>query len=41
FYCLEPWSGPRNAINTGEHLTVIDPGSTHCAMIRLTANFFA
>ena len=41
FYCLEPWSGPRNAINTGEHLTVLDPGASHSAMIRLTANFFA
>jgi galactose mutarotase-like enzyme len=41
FYCLEPWSGPRNAINTGEHLTVLEPGATKSAMIRLTANFSA
>ncbi|AFY53045.1 galactose mutarotase-like enzyme [Rivularia sp. PCC 7116] len=41
FYCLEPWSGHRNAINTGKHLTVLNPGATHSAMIRLTANFFA
>ncbi|MEO0936273.1 MAG: aldose epimerase, partial [Cyanobacteria bacterium J06641_2] len=41
FYCLEPWSAPRNAMNTGEHLTVLNPGATHSAMIRLTANFFA
>lgn len=41
FYCLEPWSGPRNAMNTGKHLTVLEPGASHCAMIRLTANFFA
>ncbi|MBV6623433.1 MAG: aldose epimerase [Rivularia sp. (in: Bacteria)] len=41
FYCLEPWSGPRNAINTGKHLTVLGPGATHSAMICLRANFFA
>ena len=40
FYCLEPWSGPRNAMNTGENLTVLQPGASHSAMIRLTANFF-
>lgn len=40
YYCLEPWSGPRNAINTGEQLTVLEPGASHSAMIRLTANFF-
>jgi galactose mutarotase-like enzyme len=25
FYCLEPWSAPRNAINTGNKLLVIPP----------------
>ncbi|MFQ4140681.1 aldose epimerase [Chlorogloeopsis sp. ULAP02] len=40
FYCLEPWSSPRNAINTGEMLTVLEPGTSHSAMIRLTVNFF-
>jgi galactose mutarotase-like enzyme len=40
FYCLEPWSAPRNAMNTGEHLTVLEPQATHTATIRLTANFF-
>ena len=39
FYCLEPWSAPRNAINTGEHLTVLEPGATQSATIRLTAKF--
>lgn len=28
FYCLEPWSGPRNAINTGEQLLTAAPGET-------------
>lgn len=26
FYCLEPWSGPRNAMNTGTDLLVVAPG---------------
>lgn len=29
FYCLEPWSGPRNSINTGTDLIVLKPGDTH------------
>jgi galactose mutarotase-like enzyme len=28
FYCLEPWTGPRNAINTGEDLLRVAPGET-------------
>ncbi|NJL84562.1 MAG: aldose epimerase [Chloroflexaceae bacterium] len=28
FYCLEPWSSPRNALNTGEKLLVAEPGAT-------------
>ncbi|MDJ0737530.1 MAG: aldose epimerase [Nostocaceae cyanobacterium] len=40
YYCLEPWTAPRNALNTGEQLTVLDPGATCTANIRLTANFF-
>ncbi|WP_017316475.1 aldose epimerase family protein [Mastigocladopsis repens] len=40
FYCLEPWSAPRNALNTGEHLSVLEPQATHTASVRLTANFF-
>ncbi|MBW4591331.1 MAG: aldose epimerase [Brasilonema angustatum HA4187-MV1] len=40
YYCLEPWSAARNAINTGERLSVLEPEATHAATIRLTANFF-
>ena len=39
FYCLEPWSAPRNSLNTGEHLTVLEPGASQTAIFRLTANF--
>ncbi|MEA5502905.1 aldose epimerase [Halotia wernerae UHCC 0503] len=40
FYCLEPWTAPRNSLNTGEHLTVLEPGASYTASVRLTANFF-
>jgi galactose mutarotase-like enzyme len=40
FYCLEPWSAARNSINTGEHLTVLEPGASYSASFKLTANFF-
>ncbi|MBD2360915.1 aldose epimerase [Anabaena minutissima FACHB-250] len=40
FYCLEPWSAPRNALNTGEKLTVLEPGASYTASVRLTADFF-
>jgi galactose mutarotase-like enzyme len=40
FYCLEPWTAPRNSLNTGEHLTVLEPGASKTASVRLTANFF-
>ncbi len=39
FYCLEPWSAPRNALNTGEHLTVLEPGANCSASIKISANF--
>ncbi len=38
FYCLEPWSAPRNALNTGEHLTQLAPGSSCETLVRMTAN---
>lgn len=40
FYCLEPWSAARNSINTGEHLTILEPGASYSASFKLTANFF-
>ncbi len=41
FYCLEPWSANRNSLNTGENLTVLDPGKTFTAVLQLRANFVA
>ena len=28
FYCLEPWTAPRNAMNTGEHLIFLEAGAS-------------
>jgi galactose mutarotase-like enzyme len=36
FYCLEPWSAPRNALNTGEHLFVLQPGTSVETMVNLS-----
>jgi galactose mutarotase-like enzyme len=41
FYCLEPWSAGRNAINTGENLTMLQPGASYSTFFRLKANFFS
>lgn len=38
FYCLEPWTGPRNALNTGEHLLMVAPGETVETVITMTAD---
>jgi galactose mutarotase-like enzyme len=40
FYCLEPWSATRNALNTKEHLTVLAPNSSCTSVVKITANFF-
>jgi len=39
YYCLEPWSAPRNALNTGEHLTQLAPGATCETSVRLSVTF--
>lgn len=28
YYCLEPWTAPRNALNSGEHLLHLEPGAS-------------
>ena len=40
FYCVEPWTAPRNALNTGEHLIYLQPGATCEMLVRMTATFF-
>lgn len=36
FYCLEPWTAPRNAMNTGNHLLYLDPGTSTELSIQVT-----
>ncbi|MEM6254972.1 MAG: aldose epimerase [Cyanobacteria bacterium P01_D01_bin.156] len=38
FYCLEPWSGPRNAINTGAFLLTAAPRETVETVIAMTVS---
>jgi galactose mutarotase-like enzyme len=40
YYCLEPWSAARNALNTGEHLLQLEPGASLETSVSLKANFF-
>jgi galactose mutarotase-like enzyme len=40
YYCLEPWTGPRNALNSGDRLLHIEPGASWQAAVRLQATFF-
>ena len=35
YVCLEPWSAPRNSLNTGEKLTHLPPGSTMEAWVEM------
>ncbi len=37
YICLEPWSAPRNALNTGEQLAWVEPFSSKEAWVELTA----
>jgi len=39
FYCLEPWSAPRNAMNTGNHLITLEPGANLETSFRMTVAF--
>lgn len=35
YVCLEPWSAPRNAMNTGENLTTLEPGTSKEAVVEM------
>lgn len=39
FYCLEPWSAPRNALNTGDRILSIEPGATMNTTVSLSVEF--
>ncbi len=36
FVCLEPWTCPANALNTGEGLITLEPGDTRCLTLQLS-----
>lgn len=40
FYCLEPWTAPRNAMNTGDRLTHLSPGESLTTTCMLTVAAF-
>jgi galactose mutarotase-like enzyme len=40
YYCLEPWSAPRNALNTGENLTRLAPGESLETVVHLSVSPF-
>lgn len=40
YVCLEPWSAPRNAINTSKKLTYLEPGSTYSALFEINFSNF-
>lgn len=35
FVCVEPWTAPGNALNTGEHLSELAPGASHASYFEL------
>jgi galactose mutarotase-like enzyme len=39
FYCLEPWTGPRNSLNTGVDLLHVAPGETLTTQVTFSAKF--
>ncbi len=39
FYCLEPWTGPRNSLNTGTDLLHVAPGETLSTTVTFAAKF--
>lgn len=39
YYCLEPWSAPRNALNTSQQLLTLAPQATCEADVRLAVAF--
>lgn len=39
YVCLEPWSAPRNALNTGENLTHLEPGASCEAVVEMSVSY--
>lgn len=41
FYCLEPWTAPRNALNTGTNLLYVEPGQSLQTWVGISVTFWA
>jgi galactose mutarotase-like enzyme len=39
YYCLEPWTAPRNAMNSGEDLLSLEPQQTCKTQVRFAVDF--
>ncbi|NEO28094.1 MAG: aldose epimerase, partial [Kamptonema sp. SIO4C4] len=39
YCCLEPWSSPRNALNTKENLVYLDAGETCEAAVEMEISY--
>ncbi|HEY9848620.1 MAG TPA: aldose epimerase [Leptolyngbyaceae cyanobacterium] len=39
FYCLEPWTAPRNALNTNQNLIRLEPDQTFETIVGLSVSF--
>lgn len=40
FYCLEPWTAPRNALNQGKPLIRLEPGASCETFVRMSVKYF-
>jgi galactose mutarotase-like enzyme len=40
YYCLEPWTAPRNALNSGENLLILDPQQTLETSVQMAVAWF-
>jgi galactose mutarotase-like enzyme len=39
YVCLEPWSAPRNSLNTGEQLTYLEPKTSCNALVEMVVSY--
>lgn len=39
YVCLEPWSAPRNSLNTGEKLTYLEPKTSCHALVEIVVSY--
>jgi galactose mutarotase-like enzyme len=39
YVCLEPWSAPRNALNTQEKLIFLEPGNTYESVVEMNLSY--